>query len=353
MPNRLLPIVVLSAAAAAAFAAEPVPPVIKVKEKFGFLRGNTHVHTDRSGDCDTPVPDVVKWYEERGYDFIVLTDHNHVTAHDHKGRIKVFAGVEMTFNVAVSDGLDDFGGACVHMNGLFADPTKKGFVRDGEPADRTRLAHYEAELKSVAALGGLACVNHPNYTFAADAATLLRLTGKGLRFFEVYNSADKSLNDGAAGRPSTEKIWDAVLTGGGVLYGLVSDDTHNYYDAAELLKAGFKPRIGDLAWIMVRAKTPDEAELRKALLAGDFYGSTGVTLRKLDVSVAAMEIEVAPEPGRTYVIRFVGRGGKVLAEKEGTAARYPIAGDEGYVRAMVIDSAGRKAWIQPTFVRRK
>src|SRR5262249_41660084 len=46
---------------------------------IGWLRGSTHVHALPSGDSETPVADVVRWYEDHGYDFIVLTDHNKVT----------------------------------------------------------------------------------------------------------------------------------------------------------------------------------------------------------------------------------------------------------------------------------
>ncbi len=180
-----------------------------------------------------------------------------------------------------------------------------------------------------------------------------------MRFFEVFNSADKSRNDGEPreddreGKPSTEQMWDAALSAGAVLYGIASDDTHHYYDAEALRKAGFAPRIGDLAWVMVRAKSNSESDIRTAMAAGDFYGSNGVTLRKLEVSDKAMAIEVDAETGKSYVIRFIGKDGKVLLEKEAAAGRYEVKGDELYVRAMVIDSAGKKAWVQPMFLKKR
>jgi len=45
-----------------------------------------------------------------------------------------------------------------------------------------------------------------------------------------------------------------------------------------------------------------------------------------------------------------GRGGRVLAEVAGASAHYEIRGDEGYVRATVTDSNGRRAWTQPVRV---
>jgi predicted metal-dependent phosphoesterase TrpH len=338
---------------------KPAAPTLK-PERYGFLRGNTHVHTNGSGDSDTPVADAVRWYAERGYDFVVVTDHNNVTRFDPGAgsAIKVYAGVEMTANVGLSDAAEgEFGGGCIHMNGLFlADSVAAGFIRDFTPEGSTRVDHYRAEAKAVAAMGGLACLNHPNYTRAADAGVLLRLaTDKDhpLRFFEVFNSADKSVNDGDPARkvPSTEQLWDAVLSTGTPLYGMATDDTHNYYDAEPMIKAGLRPRIGDLAWVMVRAKSNTAAALREALSAGDFYGSTGVTLKKLEVTDAAMEIAVAPQEGRTYTIRFVGREGRTLAEEKAESARYAFRGDELYVRAVVADSAGKRAWVQPRMLK--
>ena len=45
----------------------------------GFLKGQLHLHTGNSGDSATPPADAARWYAARGYDFIVVTDHNVVT----------------------------------------------------------------------------------------------------------------------------------------------------------------------------------------------------------------------------------------------------------------------------------
>lgn len=56
--------------------------------------------------------------------------------------------------------------------------------------------------------------------------------------------------------------------------------------------------------------------------------------------------------GRTparYLTRFIGTGGKVLAESAGTHPAFDLRGDEGCVRAAITDSNGRRAWTQPVF----
>jgi hypothetical protein len=51
-------------------------------------------------------------------------------------------------------------------------------------------------------------------------------------------------------------------------------------------------------------------------------------------------------------VQFIGRGGVVLREAVEPAASYTFTGSEGYVRAKVIDSNGRFAWVQPVEVGR-
>ncbi len=43
-----------------------------------FFRGNTHTHTWNS-DGDSPPDAVLLWYRDRGYHFVVITDHEWVT----------------------------------------------------------------------------------------------------------------------------------------------------------------------------------------------------------------------------------------------------------------------------------
>lgn len=327
--------------------AEPPPPAAKL-EKYGFLRGNLHAHTNFSADSDTPAAGAVRWYEERGFDFIVLTDHNHVTVQKPGGNMLVIPGVEMTMNVSLpaAGGLEEYG---VHMNGWFVPPEKEGRASSLPAAEESRQALYDAELKAIQGLGGVASLSHPNDRWTANAAILIRLSAAGLRFFEVYNPAEKSNNDGAPGKPSTEELWDAVLSTGALLYGIAADDSHHYYDAEAVKKTGTEPRVGNLAWVMVRAGASTEAGIKAALLRGDFYSSSGVTLKKLDVSRTAIALEIAPAEGRTYAVKFSGQKGTVLATSTGLSARYEIKKDGDYVRAVVSDSAGKKAWIQPVF----
>ena len=50
-----------------------------------------------------------------------------------------------------------------------------------------------------------------------------------------------------------------------------------------------------------------------------------------------------------YRTRFIGPHGKLLRETTENPATFPLRGAPAYVRAKVIDSNGRSAWLQPWF----
>ena len=46
-----------------------------------WFKGNLHTHTNKS-DGDSSPEVVVDWYHKNAYDFLVLSDHNHLTILD-------------------------------------------------------------------------------------------------------------------------------------------------------------------------------------------------------------------------------------------------------------------------------
>ena len=64
----------------------------------GLLKGALHAHTSFSGDSATPPEAVARWYAARGYDFVVLTDHNRIGPLPRQPPLLVIPGVELTQN---------------------------------------------------------------------------------------------------------------------------------------------------------------------------------------------------------------------------------------------------------------
>jgi hypothetical protein len=186
-----------------------------------------------------------------------------------------------------------------------------------------------------------------------------------------------------------ERMWDIVLAWriGKLdlppMYGLAVDDSHHYHSH------GAGKSNNGRGWVMVRSERLDPASVIAAMESGDFYSSSGVSLRRMERASKTLRIEVEAEPGVTYTIRFIGtrRGfdptrspvvsakgepiratqnysdqiGETLSVVAGPRAEYSLRGDELYVRAVVnsskkIANPYRKgetasAWIQPWLPR--
>ena len=109
------------------------------------------------------------------------------------------------------------------------------------------------------------------------------------------------------------------------------------------------------AWIVARASALSPETILASLNDGDFYASTGVTLKEIRATPDALTVEIEPpatmgSPSRCRVL-FIGKDGRVLAIANNNPARYVFTGTEMYVRARVEDSNGLRAWTQPVIVK--
>lgn len=374
------------------------------RDSTQWWKGNTHTHTLWS-DGDAAPELAAAWYRDNGYHFLVLSDHNilsrgekwfpvldaprsrltservgelaarfgteRVEVRDVEGkremRLRTLDELREDFEqpgvfilIEGEEITDSFNRLPVHVNGLnLADLIRPqggesvldvmqrnidAVIAHGHAHDHTTLAH----------------VNHPNFGWGVSVEDIARLRGE--QFFEVYNGHRSVRNDGDADHPGTEEMWDIALATRltaldlGVLYGLATDDSHNYHQVPE---GQSNPGRG---WIMVRAETLDAETILKAMHRGDFYASTGVTLRRIERNDRRLRIYTDAEPGVTYTTRFIGTRaggpvGEVLHETIANPAAYRFRGDEFYVRAVVISSrphpnpfaVGERemAWVQP------
>ncbi len=298
--------------------------------KQKWFKGNLHTHTTESdGDADPEW--VANWYKEHGYDFLVLSDHNHRTILDQEiDGLLMVPGEEITAQI-------NMGSIPIHINGI-------GVSRVVEPTDGTDIvATIQANVNSIRDAGGIAQINHPNFRWAFDHTHISQIRGASL--IEVHNSHPQNNMYGAPGKPSDEEIWDKVLSSGRVLFGTATDDSHNYHD---WLPSMSNPGRG---WVMVPAKDLSVPSIMECLTIGDFYFSTGVTLVTHVTTENEINIEIEQESDFIYKTIFSGLNGDLLSQSVGTSAHYKIAGNETYVRATIYSSSGGKAWTQPVFVK--
>lgn len=318
----------------------------------GWLKGQLHLHSDASGDSETPAADVVRWYGEHGYDFIVFTDHSRVTEVPSPEGMLVLPGVELTQNLERCSPPPEGGNQCLlHVNALVVDPTDvKAAATPAGPDSPSRVELFAHGIAVAESLGGVAQLNHPNFHYAANAEQLAALAARGLVLFEVANEAWDSNNEGDATHASTEELWDSVLTQGGRMYGTATDDAHHYYDAVSRERAGEPVFTGDVGFVMVRAEQNPGA-IRNALRSGDFYSSTGVLLDHVSFEGGVLEVRIAADSAGSTSTAFIVDGGAVALTTAGPQARYDTR-DKGhrYIRAVVTDQDGHRAWVQPVFL---
>ena len=302
--------------------------------KLKWFKGNIHTHTTESDGDDTP-GNVVRWYRRHGYDFLVLSDHNHLTLFEYaEGRRRfkrplMVPGEEVTLSIHE-------GRTPIHINAI-------GISRVVEPIDaKETVPTLQANVDAIIGAGGIASINHPNSRWSFDHDHIKEVTGATL--LEIYNGHPTSNVHGAPGKASYEEIWDGVLSAGRTIFGVATDDSHHYKD---FHPARSNPGRG---WIVVRAEALEVEAILDGLASGRFYSSTGVELDDLDQSAEAVSLSVTTEKDFIYTTAFIGRGGKVLHESTGPEASYEPSGEEGYVRAVVRSSSGTRAWTQPVLI---
>ncbi len=299
-----------------------------------WFKGNIHTHTTESDGDDTP-ENVVRWYRRHGYDFLVLSDHNHLTLFEYaEGRRRfkrplMVPGEEVTLSIHE-------GRTPIHINAI-------GISRVVEPIDAGEIVPtMQANVDAIIGAGGIASINHPNYLWSFDHDHIKEVTGATL--LEIFNGHPASNVHGAPSKASYEEIWDGVLSAGRVIFGVATDDSHHYKD--------FHPTRSNpgRGWIVVRAEALEVEAILDGLSHGRFYSSTGVELDDLDQSAEAVSLSVTTEKDFIYTTAFIGRGGMVLHESTGPEASYEPSGEEGYVRAVVRSSSGTRAWTQPVLI---
>ncbi len=371
-----------------------------------WYKGNTHTHTFWSDGKEFPET-VADRYKEMGYHFLALSDHNAVSRGERWKNYnpeKMDAAVERTntrwgkehLQFREKDGkrqvrlmpLDEIrklveepgrfimiesvelsseltSKKAIHSNPVnITEPLTVSF-RCTNTVEETLMLHEHLVQEQVTETGRPIFwqINHPNYKSSITAEQLANV--KGAHAVEVMNGSSKCLNEGNnADLPSVEYIWDVANTirlkaGLPLIYGCATDDTHDYhFDEPTMDGPG-------LAWVMVKSEELSPDAITEAMLRGDFYFSTGITLKTVELNPhkRTFAVEVEPERGLNYTIAFVGSTadgtGKVLQTTEGSKAVYSMKGNELFVRAVVHCDAPpvcaydefsdivRKAWTQP------
>ena len=299
-----------------------------------WYKGNLHTHTLNSDGDSTPL-EVATWYREHGYEFLALTDHNHLTD---VAALNATLGAKEKFLLLPAEELTDkYLTKPIHINAL--NLTRELQAQHGASVADTIRRNVE----HIRGAQALPSVNHPNFHWAITARDMLGING--LTHFEIYNGHPTVNNQGGGGAPSLDQMWDELLTGGQRLYGISVDDAHVFK------RIGQEYSNPGRGWVVVRSTELSAAAITNALARGDFYSTSGVNLLDVQITPAAYRIEIDARDTEKFTTTFLGEGGKVLATSFDTIPEYKFRGSEKYVRARIDSSFGHSAWTQPVFRR--
>jgi len=322
-----------------------------------WFKGNTHAHTTICGHADSK-PDVVAgWYHDHGYNFLILSEHNHFID---PASVKLPKKVRRDF--LLIPGEEVTGHKVIHTTAMNIDHLVPWHF-DHKERSKIIQNHVDETRKA----GGTTILNHPNFRWAVKPEDILPVDH--LYMFELYNGHPAVANFGDAHHQSTEEQWDQLLTAGMKMYAVASDDAHHFAKLGDRLS---NPGRG---WVMVKASKLDAHTITHAMLDGDFYATSGVMLKQvevrnntlsveIDTSATDRELESPVLPGSRaregkpgYLIEFIGPEGKVLKSVSGTKAEFLVSDCHSYVRCKVSflqkgeDEKLRAyyAWTQPVF----
>ncbi len=312
--------------------------VQRIVQNMNWYKGNIHTHSTNS-DGDSSPEHVASWYKNNKYDFLVLSDHNHLTILDEGNTKKdkwplLVPGEEITIREINGSP------AALHINGI-------GIKSLITPASyESNIDGINDVVEKVNSQGGLASINHPNYQWWVSVDDIKY--SKDAWAFEVFNGHMHSNNEGSLKSMSTEEIWDDILSSGKLIYGVASDDAHHFTE--EFSSTRSNPGRG---WIYVKSKSLSVEEIVKSMRNGDFYSSTGVELENLEISRSKIYLKIKKRPAKEkqkYTIRVINDSGLVFFEKEGDELEVDTEGMKKYCRVVIRSSEGTNAWIQPFFL---
>lgn len=280
-----------------------------------WYKANFHTHTTES-DGQLSVPDRVEQYRRGGYDVLAITDHR--VRSDVRGlsdkKMLVLGGMEF------------------HPPGPLADAGPWHFVAVHIPPEFafSDPDHVETSLREVRDAGGVNILAHPfwcGFSYRDFEPYLPQLDA-----VEVYNSTCDRI-----GRPCSENEWSYTLDRGWPLPAVASDDVHGMDD--EDVMEGW-------TWLKLKSRTP--AEVLRAIRQGCCYASCGPKIHDFRIRDGKATLRCSP----VQSIYFLGRsakGGRRRRAEEGKAIRSFTADlpRSPFVRAVVVDSRGRRAWTNP------
>lgn len=290
-----------------------------------FLKGGLHCHTTRSDGALSP-EDTIRLHAEHGYDFLALTDHRFYNYRNFAPEtdLLILPGMEIDADITTDRGM------CFHTVALGPEADKNGYRQDErvESGKVTGQEEFQPYVDALKAHNNLAFYCHPDWS-RTPARSFDRL--KGYFAMEIWNSGCVLEDEMDA---DNGLIWDELLVNGSRLNCVAVDDGH-------------APQQHCLGWVRVNAEKSIPSIL-DALEHGRYYSSCGPEINDFWIEDGVAHCKCSP----CSMIRFVYglRPSKVARDPAGEITEYALPVREGgYVRLVIEDKEGRRAWSNPIF----
>lgn len=283
-----------------------------------FFKGNVHTHSTNS-DGNFGPEEVCRAYREKGYDFLVMTDHfmeayGYPVTDTRPYRTADFTTVIGAELHAPETRL----GELWHIKAIGL-PFDFEPLREGESGPEIARRAYEA--------GAFIGIVHPSwYGLTHDDARELPFA----HAVEIYNHGSAIEVD----RGNDWPFLDGLLNEGWRMSGYAVDDAH------ELTHDW----LG--GWIMVQAEENDPDVLLESMKAGRYYSSQGPEIHDISIEDGTVKVRCSP----ANVISIQGKGSRSTREiGDGITTAsfdlYPF--EKSYFRITVMDASGSRAWSNP------
>ena len=293
------------------------------------LKGGLHCHTTRSDGRGEP-DDVIRLHVENGYDFLALTDHR---IYNYKNfapdvDITIIPGMEMDRS------LPRGGIHCHHIVTIGPEQDKGNGFEQAQRFPTGKVETVEETQEMLDMLhenGNMTIYCHPEWSgvMLEEFEPL-----KGNFAMEIWNSGC-AIEDGV---DTNALYWDDMLDKGHRIWGVATDDGHQMYQHCK-------------GWVMVNSENNVSAIL-DALKEGKFYSSCGPEIYDFYMEDGYAHVKCS----EVVEIQFVHKRAPYRLVKaaegetitEGSINVY--TGSTEYIRAVVKDAQGRRAWTNPIFL---
>ena len=296
------------------------------RSKHQYFRGNLHGHTTHSDGALSP-EDVVKHYQQLGYDFICLSDHLW-TNKDYCAPDVLDSSSLNTANFITIPSAE------IHCLG-------KKYVRDGLwhivanglPLDFLPASDQETapELVNRALqAGAFVTIAHPDWYMLTLDELMSVSHAHGV---EIFNNSCHI----EAGRGGGIAAADYLLQEKHKIVLTATDDSH------------FRINDAGGGWVMVAAKELSEQALLDALKKGQYYSSTGVEILKF--SINEKKVQLVCSPASHVCVAGSGSSSKYHNGQNLTSVELDLTNfNSDWFRITIIDCIGRCAWTNPIWI---